>query len=195
MNNNQLIIISVMLFVAGGIAGYLYNKTTTSPLIVTHVESSIVTVTDNIQIDYWKNKYLEAQNTIVTVTVNNRIVETIIVTSKNAEDIANRLQQELISYENEPLALQMHDYFITDGDVPFTIKMDATLYKRSWKLEVLNKGTLIKTKQEEDPLQLSLTYSINKHNINIGIEKELLTLPIFNIPVLLGVSYTYEGNK
>ena len=111
------------------------------------------------------------------------MVEYIPITTSNSVELADKFQKDLLLFEQSPLNITMSEYQIIDNQPPNVITMDASLYYRSWKLQILNKSTV---KLSEPPISLTLQYGMDRGKLFLGLNKEITK--IFNIPILLGIT-------
>jgi hypothetical protein len=142
------------------------------PKTTTIVKPTVTTVTTNVYIPEYRTKYITR-----TVTLDNNIVDYIIINSSNAEELAAKFQEDLLHFENDPLNISIDSYSVGQEN----ITASANLYYRYWKLNIHNNY-----KSQPELFDLNILYNVLEKDVQISISKELF---IFNnIPIGLGVS-------
>jgi len=181
------IIIACIIFLLGGFLGYKIGSVThpVKPGVV-DVKPVVTIVTQNVEVPVWRTRYITK-----VVTVNNSTTTTIVITTQNAVEVATNYQRDVIHFENDTLNVTIAPYEIVGGIPPKTISMDASLYDRSWKMQIHNAYTIKqKPKLDDFPLVVDFAYSVNLSKMSVGLSKYILTIPLINTPVYLGLSYT-----
>ena len=122
------------------------------------------------------------------VTVNNKIVQQIVITTENAVPAANDLQHDVSIFETDDIKVDMEEYTIEDGVPPEELKLKAKLHRLEWDMTV--KNNYIKADYKDHGISVGLSYDISDGDININVSKELITIPFINAPLNIGLSYS-----
>ena len=138
----------------------------------TVVNPVVTTVTSNIYVPEYRTKYITKM-----ITIDNTIVDYIIINSSNAEELANKFQNDLLHFENDPLNISIDSYELGQEN----ISASANLYYRYWKLNIHNNYV-----QKQNLLDVNFLYNIIDRDFQISISKEIFNFN--NIPIGLGVS-------
>ena len=190
--------IALVLF--GGIVGYTIKTPDKVEVIrykekIVKVAPEVVVVTKNVEVPVyrtkWKTKYVTK-----TVTVNSQVVEVPKITTDNAEELANRYQEDIVSFETSELRVTMDPWIIDNGVPQEEVKMTAELYYLKWDLKVKNNYKIIDEKERieyiDSPWMIGLGYCLNQTAFEINFSKRIGKIPIVNIPLTLGLSYALK---
>jgi hypothetical protein len=160
-----------LIFFCLGVCAILF---TNPPKTITIIKPVTTTVTSNVYIPEYRTKYITK-----TVTVNNNIVSYITINSSNAEELANKFQEDLLHFENDPLNITIDEYVVGQKN----ISASANLHYRYWKLNIHNNYKITET---VPLINFNVLYNIRNREIEFSVSKELFNFG--NVPIGIGVS-------
>ena len=162
------------------------------------VAPDISIVDKKVDTPSWRNKkiVIVTHNVIIEVpkyvtrivTVNNAIVKEILITSENAQELANNFQSDILNLETSSLNVTMQPWVITNGIPQKEVTMDVSLAYLSWKLNVKNN---YKIEQGSD-IGIGLDYVLNDSVFFLNVEKKIGNIPFTDIPINIGLAYSLK---
>ena len=183
------IVVGIIIFIIGAMSGYNNRKIVIQEKII-RVDPEIKVVEKILEIPKWRDRLIYK---VKTITVNKTVIKEIIITSSNAKELAENFQNELQIFETAELKITMEPWIIKNGIPQKEIDLNAELYYLSWKMKIKNKFKVLTEEQKvfDTPLMFGLNYSLKGQNINLVISKEFIKVPFLNIPVTLGIGYSF----
>jgi len=187
------IIVGILIFTIGMFSGYNARKPTIKEKIV-KVDPIIRIVEKEVEKPIYREKIITKYVTEV-VTVNSKEVVEVIVTSKNAKELAEYFQKEILRFETADLKIEMEPWIVKNAEPQKYIDMNAKLYYLSWKLRIENKFKVINKEDKvvDTPIMLGFSYSLSNNEPEIMLSKEFARIPFLNIPINLGISYSLRN--